>query len=324
MAKKRKRKPGKPSPAVIRDQMVAARRNVERVIAQQMAVPAVAEYQDVIDDAFADIQRRHGRPDHALNDSAVAGIVLMVLAAIAVAMRRSKHAMTRAIPGVRAEARHNLAAFVKPVLPQAAAAVAMRDTASFVAPTGVATRLPTLVPKAASAAATIDVDAATIRMIERARASILAAAPAAIEAELPAARFVEETRKAITLESWEVERIARTEASRFYNAEMRDSLVALANTVPGLQMRWTEHVSDLTGLPTDHKTAPDSVVLHGQIPTSDGLFHMPSVPGAGAWAGDAWSCPPNRPNDRAVLTPWMQGWDVPAWQYRDGKKFHLR
>jgi hypothetical protein len=127
-------------------------------------------------------------------------------------------------------------------------------------------------------------------------------------------------------ESWRIERLARTEASHAYGFAQRDALDTLAR-VPGfagLMPRWTEHVSDYTGQPLDRRVAADSLALHGQVVRSGDLYRIPpeapNVPHR--LAVGAWSHPPNRPNDRAVLVPWQRGWG-PAWMLQAGKRFSL-
>lgn len=116
-------------------------------------------------------------------------------------------------------------------------------------------------------------------------------------------------------QAWRVDRVARTEAAYAWNAAQDSGIAELAaGGVRGLMKRWTEHVSDVTGLPTDAATAIDSVVLHGQVQAPHRLFHMPADPRAPGWSvGRSWEFPPNRPNDRAVLLPWRPDWSIPAW-----------
>jgi hypothetical protein len=89
-----------------------------------------------------------------------------------------------------------------------------------------------------------------------------------------------------------------------------------------LMQRWTELVDDATGRPLDNRVAADSLAMHGQVAPPGGSFLMPAA--GGALAGQSWTHPPNRPNDRAVLTPWMPTWGVPAWQFRNGRRVNLR
>lgn len=118
---------------------------------------------------------------------------------------------------------------------------------------------------------------------------------------------------------WQVERVARTETSRAYNTVQNDGITALAQEIPGLGKRWTELVSDLTGVPLDSRVATDSLVLHGQIAPPGGLFTIPAdIMAPVKMVGMTWEFPPNRPNDRAVLTPWHKEWGIPGYVVRDG------
>lgn len=123
---------------------------------------------------------------------------------------------------------------------------------------------------------------------------------------------------------WKVERVARTEASRAFNAAQDEGIARLGMELPGLRKRWTEMVSDLTGEPMDDAVGKDSLVLHGQIAGPDGMFTMPDDPLAPMrMVGMSWAAPPNRPNCRAVLQPWHPDWDIPAWVFRDGERVEL-
>jgi hypothetical protein len=116
------------------------------------------------------------------------------------------------------------------------------------------------------------------------------------------------------------ERLVRTETSRSYNQAQSDAITEIARTTPGLWKRWTELVDDWSGSPLDNKVARDSLVLHGQVARVDGHFTMPPDQRAPAvMVGKTWAQPPNRPNDRAVLTPWMREWGIPAWAWQGAK-----
>lgn len=123
---------------------------------------------------------------------------------------------------------------------------------------------------------------------------------------------------------WQVERTARTETSYAFNVGQAEGVRELAKHYPGMMQRWTELVDDLTGRPLDNRVGQDSLAMHGQVAPPNGQFTMPNDPRGGSMIGMSWSHPPNRPNDRAVLTPWMRGWSVPAWQYRSGRRVSLR
>jgi hypothetical protein len=120
--------------------------------------------------------------------------------------------------------------------------------------------------------------------------------------------------------AWQLERTARTEASFAWNAAQADAIAGLRSRGYELRQRWTERIDDMTGRPLDAKVAADSKELHGQVCLPGESFIMP--PGAAKMAGKRWLHPPNRPNDRAVLTPWMADWGIPGWIFR-GRKIPL-
>lgn len=137
---------------------------------------------------------------------------------------------------------------------------------------------------------------------------------------------------------WQVERIVRTESAVAYNVAQADGIKELARSVRGLKMRWTELIDDATGQPFDNRVAVDSFAMHGQVAAIGGQFTMPpglprgSAVGHGKKAsrgfqhmvGQSWAQPPNRPNDRAVLTPWLKAWGVPGWVFQNGRRVNLR
>ena len=133
-------------------------------------------------------------------------------------------------------------------------------------------------------------------------------------------------------EWWAGERIVRTEMSWAFNATHADGIEASAEELPELRQRWEEHCDD-SGNPLDDRVAVDSLAMHGQVAHAGGSFTMPEdspiadkrgnteVPAS--LVGLSWDFPPNRPNDRAVLSPWMADWGVPGWEYRGGDRFWL-
>jgi hypothetical protein len=124
---------------------------------------------------------------------------------------------------------------------------------------------------------------------------------------------------------WQVERTIRTETSTVVNTTQHTAFKALADEIPGVMMRWTEMVSDVTGAPLDDRVANDSLVLHGQVAAVGSLFTMPPHPLAPSkMVGKTWAHPPNRPNDRSVLTPWVPGDGVPAWRWDGSKRVSLK
>jgi len=127
--------------------------------------------------------------------------------------------------------------------------------------------------------------------------------------------------KLIANERWRAERIVRTEVMHAYNAAHERGLAEAARTIPSLYGRWTENVSDATGSGFDNRVAADSFALHGQIARPGALFTMPpsNTVRTVLW-GSRYSAPPNRPNDRATLTPWRPGWGVPGYFYAGGRR----
>jgi len=135
-------------------------------------------------------------------------------------------------------------------------------------------------------------------------------------------------------EWWQGERIVRTEMAYAFNATHADGMVESAAALPSLRMRWEEHC-DNDGEPLDDRVAVDSLAMHGQVTIPGGSFTMPptspvATPGKkggtivpAALVGLSWEFPPNRPNDRAVLSPWMEDWGVPGWLWAGGKRLYL-
>lgn len=126
-------------------------------------------------------------------------------------------------------------------------------------------------------------------------------------------------------QAWRVDRLVRTEASYGYNLAQAAALQAFPKEDGRLVFgRWCERIDDVSGRALDNRVAEDSFVLHGQVTRPGGVFTMPDDPRAPAgMAGRTWAHPPNRPNDRAVLLPWMRDWGVPGWLLQSGKKIDL-
>jgi hypothetical protein len=122
-------------------------------------------------------------------------------------------------------------------------------------------------------------------------------------------------------EFWRVERAVRTQASFAFNASVTDGIHVIGREFPDMRIRWVELVSDQTGEPLDNRVANDSLALHGQLKTRDGVFIMPRDRRVDSKLyGKTYDAPPNRPNDRAVLMPWRKAWGIPGWVYRDGTR----
>jgi hypothetical protein len=123
-------------------------------------------------------------------------------------------------------------------------------------------------------------------------------------------------------EWWRAERIARTECSYAQNAASADAIEDAATRLPGLMLRWNEHVDDATMRPLDNRVAPDSLAMHGIVAIAGGFFEMPISEQVDArrW-GMKWNFPPNRPNDRAAASPWHPEWgDVPGFSVVAGHR----
>ena len=138
--------------------------------------------------------------------------------------------------------------------------------------------------------------------------------------------------EAIDGEWWQGERIVRTETAYAFNATHADGIAESAEELPELKMRWEEHC-DAAGQPLDDRVGVDSIAMHGQVTGPGDVFTMPAtapfpdkngnteVPDS--LVGEEWEFPPNRPNDRSVLAPWMPDWGVPGWRYDNGRRIWL-
>ncbi len=136
-------------------------------------------------------------------------------------------------------------------------------------------------------------------------------------AALTPEQAAETARAAMQGELWRARRLVVTETAFTHNAAQAGALTALATEpdLRSLRMRWTELVDDLTGRPLDRRVGDDSLELHGQLAPPGGRFIMPPdvTRKVGRLAGRSWMHPPNRPHDRAVLTPWLPGMGQPGW-----------
>lgn len=141
---------------------------------------------------------------------------------------------------------------------------------------------------------------------------------------------MDDVAEAIDKEWYWGERIVRTEMAYAFNAAHRDGIEE--SGIDGLRMRWEEHC-DAAGFPLDDRVAVDSLAMHGQVAGANGLFTMPAtapVPDKDGstkvpfqLVGLQWEFPPNRPNDRAVLSPWMPDWGIPGWMWSGGRRVWL-
>jgi hypothetical protein len=143
---------------------------------------------------------------------------------------------------------------------------------------------------------------------------------------------IDDVGELIDGEWWQGERIVRTEMAYAFNATHADGMLESAADLPALRMRWEEHC-DNAGNPLDQRVAVDSLAMHGQVALPGGVFVMPpTAPVAdtngvtkvpSGLVGLSWDFPPNRPNDRAVLSPWMPDWGIPGWAWSGSKRIQL-
>lgn len=131
-------------------------------------------------------------------------------------------------------------------------------------------------------------------------------------------------------EWWQAERIARTETVWAFNATQYDGMKEASEELPDMLVRWNEFVSD-DGVPLDNRVGADSLAMHGQVAAVGTPFVFPSTMPDGSpipkearhLLGESWSFPPNRPNDRATLSPWRPHWGVPGWRLEGGLRVQL-
>lgn len=148
---------------------------------------------------------------------------------------------------------------------------------------------------------------------------------AAIATAENSTQAIDRVMRAAENEWWQAERIVRTELSYSSNASVRAGLDEQAAELDGdLWSRWSEHVTD-GGVAMDDRVGEDSLAMHGQVAPPGGSFTQPAVAPMGetvspGLVGQSWEHPPNRPNDRSVLTPWRFHWGVPGWIYEDGSR----
>ena len=135
---------------------------------------------------------------------------------------------------------------------------------------------------------------------------------------------IDRVMKTGDLEWWRAERIVRTEMAFVANSSARDANDEQAVELEGdMWSLWSEHVTD-EGEPLDDRVGVDSEAMHGQVAPPGGLFTQPPTARDGevvqvGLVGKTWTCPPNRPNDRAALIPWRANWGVPGWRW-DGQR----
>ena len=152
----------------------------------------------------------------------------------------------------------------------------------------------------------------------------------------PAHATIDRIHGVIDGQWYESERIVRTEGAWAQNASARDTVDAVAERIPQMRSRWSEHVSDDGSyLPLDDRVAVDSLALHGQVADMGGLFTMPATAPRGtlkhpnkvdvptALVGGQWDHPPDRPNDRSCVAPWRPEWGGVGWRYENGRRVPL-
>lgn len=138
---------------------------------------------------------------------------------------------------------------------------------------------------------------------------------------LSLSEIIEQIEIAYEKQWWRVERIITTETSRAYNQAQADALELASGHLPGLHQRWTERVHDFTLRPMDNRVGQDSIEMHGQVALPGRVFTMPDD--ARTRIRGSWEAPPNRPHDRAVLTPWLPEWGLPGWVCQSGQRIPL-
>jgi len=139
---------------------------------------------------------------------------------------------------------------------------------------------------------------------------------------------IDRVRVVADVEWWQAERIVRTELAWAANSAAVDSLVELSTELPDMMQRWSEHVDDEAYTPLDDRVGDDSLAMHGQVTTAGGEFVMPPTtrdgrPVAQSLVGQRWSFPPNRPNCRAVVSPWRKDWGIPGWMWKGGRRIPI-
>lgn len=104
-------------------------------------------------------------------------------------------------------------------------------------------------------------------------------------------------------QKWRAERIVRTELSYSYGVTKQGSMQALKTEVPRLQKRLVATIDDRTG--------EDSLDLNGQTVDVDQPFVWEVRDSRGRKTGKVvrYMQPPNRPNDREVVIPWLASWE---------------
>ena len=108
-------------------------------------------------------------------------------------------------------------------------------------------------------------------------------------------------------QAWRAERIVRTEMSYTYGLGKQRSMERLKQTVPELGKMQKRLVATF-----DSRTGDDSKELNGQTVDIDKPFVWVVKDSKGRPTGKVvqYMQPPNRPQDREIVIPWMEGWDT--------------
>lgn len=101
---------------------------------------------------------------------------------------------------------------------------------------------------------------------------------------------------------WRAERIVRTEASYSFGVANQTAMMDLRARVPRMMKRLVATFDDRTG--------DDSKALNGQTVEVHQPFRWEVTDSRGRKTGKVvlYMQPPNRPNDRECVIPWMDGW----------------
>ncbi len=108
-------------------------------------------------------------------------------------------------------------------------------------------------------------------------------------------------------QAWRAERIVRTEMSYTYGVGKQRSMERLRQTVPEVGKMQKRLVATF-----DSRTGDDSKELNGQTVDVDQPFVWVVKDSKGRPTGKVvhYMQPPNRPNDREIVIPWVKGWDA--------------
>lgn len=178
--------------------------------------------------------------------------------------------------------------------------------------------------EARAEAARPEIEEMVVTELGQVRSGMLRRANEAVARGITNQQLAVELDRAFESECFRIVRAVRTFLSRTYNAALADATALLARADRDVYLRWTEHVNDATGLPTDALTARDSIVMHGQVRRPHALFTMPRDEGVTPKLWDKkYDYPPNRPNDRAIVLPWRRSWNTPSYEFKGDQRIWL-